>query len=473
MKKYIAIILTTVFGLGTFYSCDDTLDVNTDPLAATSADPNAVLPYVFVQYSARKVTELGTRICDVPQYISTTFNSPKNGSTTSFLTGNTWRMLYAETNGNLSLIRADAAAAGETSNNVNAIATILSAHMFYEATSIFEDVPFSEALNGTEFPAPKVDAQEDVLRGVVDMLDEAMTMIDNRPAEGEFVITPSSDLFYGGNMDDWRVFANSLKLRVLMMLRNGGANVDAQITQVLGEPLMEVNDQAALIRYSGEPGGENGMNTIITAFGGPDNETDNIFGPGDPLVDLLYGNNDPRLDLWIARNDLPAPGNTFFPDNSTSVLSNNVIRATLPDVIMIPAEIDLYKAELALEGFTAAGDANDNFRKGVTNTLKWWGQDIPGAVQIISDEDISTFVNNLPEANLTDIYNEQYLASFLMPVLCWNNVRRNQIPVLETPPASNISTYLKRFTYPPTEIATNPNIPANKLTDVPMWFENQ
>lgn len=472
MKKYIIIILILVFGLGSFSSCDDTLDINTDPLAATSADPNAVLPYVFTQYSARKVTELGTRICDVSQYISTTFNSPKNGSTTSFLTGNTWRMLYAETNGNLSLVRADAAVAGATSNNVNAIATILSAHMFYEATSIFEDVPFSEALNGTEFPAPKVDSQEDVLRGVVDLLDEAITLIDNRPSEGEFVITPASDFFYGGDMDSWRIFANSLKLRVLMMLRNGGANVDAQITQVLGQPLMENNEQAALIRYSGEPGAESGMNTIITAFGGPDNESDNIFGPGDPIVDLLYDTDDPRLDLWIARNDLPAPGNTFFPDNSTSVISNNAIRATLPDVIMIPAEIDLYKAELALEGFSAAGDANNNFRNGVTNTLKWWGQDIPGAVQVISDGTIATFVDALPSPTLTDVYNEQYLASFLMPVLAWNNVRRNQVPALETPPASNISTYLKRFTYPPIEIATNPNIPANKLTDVPMWFEN-
>ena len=77
MKRLKLILLCFVFISGTFSSCDEKLDINTDPLAATSADPNAVLPFVFVQYSSRKVTELGTRICDVSQYISNTFNSPK------------------------------------------------------------------------------------------------------------------------------------------------------------------------------------------------------------------------------------------------------------------------------------------------------------------------------------------------------------------------------------------------------------
>ena len=120
---------------------------------ATSADPNAVLPYVFVQYSSRKVTELGTRICDVSQYISNTFNSPNRGNTSTFLTGNTWGMMYDQALGNLSLIIADAEAAGESRNNVNAIATIL-VHIFYELTSLWEQVPFTQALNGQEFPTP-------------------------------------------------------------------------------------------------------------------------------------------------------------------------------------------------------------------------------------------------------------------------------------------------------------------------------
>lgn len=471
MKKTKILILTCVLLYGHF-SCDKTLDINTDPLVATSADPNAVLPYVFVQYSARKVTELGTRICDVSQYISNTFNSPNRGNTSIFLTGNTWGMMYDQVLGNLSLIIADAEAAGESRNNVNAIATILSAHIYYELTSLWEDVPFTQAINGQEFPTPAFDDQETVLNGIVDMLDSAIDLIDRRPQTGEFTISPASDMYYGGDINQWRILANSLKLRTLMMLRSGGASVESQINEVLSQPLMSSNDQAALIRYEGVSGAQSGMFTIITRFFGPDNESQNVFGPGDPIDELLSNTNDPRWNLWVARNDLDPPGNDIFPDNETSVLSNNIIRPDLPDILMLPSEIDFYKAELAMDGFSTVGDAESNYKNGVRNSIKWWGQDIPGIINTVSDTEINNFVNALDSPNIDEIYNQQYLASFLMPIMAWNHVRINQVPDLSPPPNTNITSILKRFNYPPDEIGTNPNTPENKNTDVPMWFEN-
>lgn len=478
--KNIKLIILSIF-IGVFASCEDTLDINSDPLASTSADPNAILPFTFVQYSARKVTELGTRISDVNQNMSDNFNSPAQGVSSGTLTGNTWGMMYQQVLGNLSLVRRDAELAGPTSNNVNAIATILSAYIFYELTSIWEEVPYTQALNGAEFPTPEFDSQETVLNGVVDLLNQGISLIDNRVTEGEFVLSSTSDLFYGGDFDKWKIFANSLKLRTLMMLKNGGANVDGEINTTLGQPLMTSNDEAAYISYAGAAGAENGYFTIVTAFFGPDNESQNVHGPGDPIDKLLNGSGDPRFDIWIARNDLDAPGNQRFPDPSTSVLSNNVIRPSLPDVIMTPDEIDLYKAQLALEGFTAAGDAATNYKNGVKNAIEWWSNDIPNiGVAVVTPTDskasvpqaeIDAYVDGLATPTLNDVYNEQYLASFLNPVLSWNHVRRNKIPVLEVPPGSDISTILKRFTYPPDETDSNPNTPANLQTDVAMWFE--
>jgi hypothetical protein len=472
MKKIKYILLTFAFIFGSLSSCDNTLDINTDPLVASSANPNVILPFVFGQYSARKVSELGTRICDVSQYISDTFNSPATGAVSATLSGNFWGMMYQQMLGNLSLVKKDAEAAGESSNNVNAIATIMTAYGFYELTSLWEKIPFSEALDGVNFPTPKFDDQEDVLNGIVALLDESLTLINNRPSTGEFAIAESSDFLYGGDMDKWEIFANSLKLRVLMMLKSGGANVDSQIVTTLSAPLMTSNDEAAYIKYTGGPGAANAMHTIITAFFGPDNESQDVFGPGDPIDALLNGSGDPRFDLWIARNNLPAPGNQIFPDPTTSVLSNNVIRPSLPDVIMTPDEIDFYKAQLALQGISQAGNAEANYKNGVTNALKWWGQDIDGAIELITSADITTYVNSLSAPTINDVYNEQYLGAFLNPVLAWNHVRRNKVPVLEVPPGAVISTILKRFTYAPDEIDTNPNTPANEMTDKPMWFEN-
>lgn len=472
MKKIKFIILASVLMFGSLSSCDKTLDINTDPLAASSADPNAVLPFVQVQYSTRKTTELGTRISDVSQYWSNTFNSPNRGNTSIFLTGNTWGMFYQQVLGNLSLVKTDAAEAGETSNNVNAIATIMMAHIFYEATSIWEEVPFSEALNGAEFPFPQFDSQETVLNGVVAMYDEAIALIDAMPATGNFAINSSSDQYYGGNIDNWRILANSLKLRALMMLRNGGASVDSQITATLGQPLMETNDQACFVNYSGDAGAQNGQFTIITAFFGPDNESTNTFAHGDPIDELLRDSGDPRWELWVARRDLPAPGNDIFPGAGNSLLSNNILRADLPDMLMKPSEIDLYKAQLAFEGVSAAGDAETNYKNGVTNSLKWWGQDIPGVLAIVSDGAIDAYVNSLGSPTIDDIYNQQYLAAFFQPVMAWNVYRINKVPALLPPPNSSIGTILRRFNYPPDEIGSNPNTPSNKPTGEPMWFEN-
>ncbi|MDH5607921.1 MAG: SusD/RagB family nutrient-binding outer membrane lipoprotein [Cyclobacteriaceae bacterium] len=470
--KNIKIFFVAVVVLFTSFSCDKVLDINTDPLAATAADPNAVLPYVIVQYSNRKITELGTRMSDVPQYISACFNSPRRGPTTSFLTGNTWNMMYVQVLGNLSLVEKDALAAGPTSNNVAAIAKILSSLIYYELTSIWGDVPYTEAINGQEFQSPKFDTQETVLRGVVSDLDEAMTLIDTREVVGEFKVS-QGDLIYGGDMDMWRRYANSLKLRVLMMLRNKDTSVDTQIATCLSQPLIDDNSQVAILPYSNSPGGMNAWQNILEAFFGNDNESVLVHGPGIPFHDLLVAKNDPRYGLFIYDpNNGGSPGNGIFPTPTTAAIRNNVIRRDLSDLWFLAAEVSFYKAELALKGVAAAGDANTNYQTGVRQILEFWGQDIPGAQITLDNPTIDAYIAGLTAPTLNEVYEQEYLAAFMCPVLAWNHVRRNKIPALSPPSNTSITTILKRFTYPPAEISANPNTPTNLATDVPMWFEN-
>lgn len=464
--KYLCFVLLLSFVIT---SCEDALDINQNPLAATTADPNVLLPFVMAQYSNRHVTELGTRIMDVPQHFSACFNSARNGNTSIFLTGNTWGMMYSQVLGNLLLVKQDAEEAGPSSNNVAAIAKILEANTYFELTSIWEKVPFSQALNATEFPEPDFDDQEVVLRGVLDILDDAIANIDNIPAEGIFNVS-TGDIIYGGDMDLWRRYANSLKLRVLMIMRNK-TDVSSEIASVLNEPLIESNDQSALIRYSNAPGGFNGFNNLVEAFFGVSNEAQGVFGPGPPLFDLLEG--DPRFDVII--NDSRGTGACtigLFPFGAgCATIKDNVIRNDLPQMLLMPAEINLYKAELAM----AAGDvatAEAEYKAGVAKNIAWWGGDIPGARETISADVASAFVDGLGTPTMEDIYNQLYIESFIRPVVAWNTVRRTNSPEMATVPGSNITTILKRFNYPPDEVASNPNTPANLPTDTPMWFED-
>ena len=219
--KYIKLLTLTLVLSFITQSCEDSLDINRNPLAATTADPNVLLPFILAQYSNRHITELGTRMMDVPQHFTACFNSPRNGATTIFLTGNTWNMMYIQVLGNLLLIEQDAIEAGLSNNNVAAIANIIKANTFFELSMIWEDIPFSQATNAVDNPTPEFDKQEVVLNGVLDILDQATALIDAIPSEGIFDVSVG-DLIYGGNMDNWRRYANSLKLRVLMILKKQG-----------------------------------------------------------------------------------------------------------------------------------------------------------------------------------------------------------------------------------------------------------
>jgi len=463
--KYLSLVLLVSFMTT---SCEDALDINENPLAATTADPNVLLPFVMAQYSNRHVSELGTRIMDVPQHFSACFNSARNGNTSIFLTGNTWGMMYSQVLGNLLLIKQDAEEAGASSNNVAAIAKILEANTYFELTSIWEEVPYSQSLKATEFPEPVFDDQESILRGVVSTLDEAMGLIDAIPSEGIFDVSVG-DIIYGGDMDAWRRYANSLKLRVLMILRNK-TDVSGDIAQALGQPLIESNDQSALIRYSNAPGGYNAYNNLVEAFFGVSNEAQGVYGPGEVIYGLLEG--DPRFDMIISSATGEGCPMGLFPFGfACARIKDNVIRNSLPHMLFMPAEINLYKAELAM----ASGDmstADSEYRAGVAKNVAWWGGDIPGAQLTISAEDQAAFVDGLSAPTMEDIHNQLYIESFIRPVVAWNTVRRTDTPEMRPVPGSNITGILKRFNYPPDEVGSNPNTPANLPTDTPMWFEN-
>lgn len=469
LKIFSLILLMTAVST----SCDDALDINTNPLVATSADPNAVLPYVFVQYSARHVTELGTRTMDVPQHIGSCFNSPRRGNTSIFLTGNTWSMYYTQVLGNLVLVEQDALDAGAGSNNIAAIAKVMKAKCFFELSSLWEDVPFSQALDGAAFPSPMFDRQEDIFRGCLTILDEAIALIDAMPAD---VIDVSiGDMIYGGDMDNWRRWANSLKLRIAMMIRNKDTSIDSEISKILTQPLIDDNSQAAMIRYADNSAEANGWQRLITNFFGGTNEVAGVYSPSTVSYDLFNQNGDPRFDVMIYDPDGNGGSDigeaVFGAPGSKAHVSNNVVRNNMPHVMFLPAEVSFYRAELALKGATSE-DAQANFEQGINHICQFWGGDIPNATATIAQADIDAFIATMGTADLNMVYEQLYLESFFRPIVAWNTVRRTKVPELLPVPGASISTYLKRFNYAPNEVAANENTPANPPTDTPMWFEN-
>jgi hypothetical protein len=86
---------------------------------------------------------------------------------------------------------------------------------------LYEDIPFTEALNATEFPYPNYDSGKDVVYpAILNMLDAAIAKQADAKASGQPVIA-NKDYYFNGNIDKWVAFAKSLKLKLYLKDFNG------------------------------------------------------------------------------------------------------------------------------------------------------------------------------------------------------------------------------------------------------------
>lgn len=100
-------------------------------------------------------------------------------------------------------------AVDEVNPGLAGVAQVVEAHAMGTITSLWGDVPFSEAGDIDRFPNPTYDAQASVYAGLQTLLDDALTNLNDPLAS----IDASKDIFYGGSVASWIELAYSLKAR--------------------------------------------------------------------------------------------------------------------------------------------------------------------------------------------------------------------------------------------------------------------
>lgn len=242
----------------------------------------------------------------------------------------------------------------ESRPNVQALGMIMRAWTFQVVTDIWGDVGYSEALRIRQPDAGNdvaYDPQSAVYAGMQAELREAAALLNpSQPAMG------AADLIYGGNVERWRRFANSLRLRMAMRLSDVAPGpAAAEFADALADGVMTSNADNAVLWYLA-----NGTN------GHPIYEYENIpridHAISSTLVDSLKSLNDPRLRFYAKptsagtyRGELP--GDTRDqPLNSISRIGEWFARADAPSYIMTYAEVLFLQAEAVHRGWIT-GDA--------------------------------------------------------------------------------------------------------------------
>jgi len=215
------LMLTAAVGLALgASSCRKFMNVNTNPNISQTATMATLLPAgqlwvgsalgVDLQVNGSIWSQYWTQTSTASQYIAFEQYAPGQDAFST-----PWTDLYR---GAENFYQLQKLADSLHSKQYKAISLIMQAYTFQLLTDAWGDVPFTQALKGDvtdgHMVNPKFDSQIVVYRGVLAYIDSAKKLLNN----GDAVKPGSDDLIYNGDMNKWRRFANTLKLRALLRM---------------------------------------------------------------------------------------------------------------------------------------------------------------------------------------------------------------------------------------------------------------
>ncbi len=364
-------------------------------------------------------------------------------------------------------------ASGSTKDQI-AIAKILRAFIYANTTDKWGDIPYSEALQGANNIYPKYDTQEDIYKGILKELKDAVAGFDNGAAI-------KGDVIYGGDISKWKKMANSLRMIVALRM----SKVYPAAGALAATEFAAANADAAGVITS------NGDNFKITFPGGLYRgpwwglyDGRNDFAISKTITDILSTMSDPRRTQF-------STSNTGFPygltrDEAITIPSSDKILkvdyrdGTNDEVVLLGAStVLLARAEAQERGWIASqgtAEAEISYKAAIDQSFAQWG--VTGAAAYYGAGAAANYLTGTGSAaagqnsfgsvqagqnattttKLERIALQRYIALYPNGFEAWAEWRRTGFPkLLGTTRAINSSKQIpRRYTYGQSETALNP-----------------
>lgn len=489
-KRFLIITLTSAF---VFSACDtDELhDLNINPTAANEIDPGFILAYTQLQTSGERYenwravliyqSTMMQHFATLPGYWAGD-KYTYIGSYSASLWDRAWRNYVKDLVNLIDITKDDPEMV-----NYHSIARIWKVYAMSRLTDLYGDVPYFEAGKGfleTNFK-PVYDPQSDIYADMLNELREAASALDASAANPGV-----QDLIYGGDIDKWERFANSLLLRLGMRISNvSSADAQSAVSAALAGGVMASNDDNCYIQHSDGPEGinRNGIGEVFN-WNGSSYTTDDSPRLSEYLVTWMTSTGDPRLDKMSWRVGVdglggapkglpngydattiqshaswptdPDPADAYTEMDDYSRINPLYVLRESPMIFMTYAEVLFLTAEAVEKGW-ATGDAAQLYADGVTAAMKQ--SSIYDASLAVDDADITTYLTNNPysSADYERILGEQvWVATFLNEYETFANWRRTGYPALtpvDYPGNVTGGTIPRRLRYSEGELSSNPD----------------
>jgi hypothetical protein len=334
-------------------------------------------------------------------------------------------------------------------SNVVAVGTILKSWLMQAATDLWGDIGYSQALLGRDSPLDGTvvyDPQEDIYDGLLAELAGAVGMISS---SGPSI--SKGDLIYDGDMDQWRKFANSLRMRVAMRLSDvDPATASSEFASALAGGVFQSNADNAALAFV-----DNGVDVHPIFDYERNRDTHSISAT---MVDTLKSLNDPRLPVYARLNDFGEYVGTQNGDLSdpplteVSRIGTYFSSAATPAVIMAYSEVLFLQAEAAERGWIA-GSAGDLYAQAITANMTEIG---------LTDAEITAYLTQPAiqyqggQEGLTQIGLQKWVSLFGNGPEAYAEWRRTGVPLLVAgPDALNDGMIPVRLPYPDREHSLN------------------
>lgn len=484
----------------TYTSCDNGFEeLNINPTAANEIDPNFQMSWVQLRtsggryenwragliYSSMMIQHMSA-LCGYWTGDKYTYNS---GYASSL-----FDRAYGEQVKDIQDLIATLQKGDVGDQTMLGMARIWRVVIFHRLTDLYGDIPYSEAgkgfLEGIDFP--KYDQQSAIYADMLTELEQAIAQLGSGGFGG-------ADLIYGGDVDKWKRFGNSLMLRLGMRLSEvDAAAAEAWVSKAISGGVMTSNDDIAFLEHTNGPEGVN-MNGIGEVL-----DKSNGFGDDCPrlsatLVNWMQATGDPRLDIL---GELPADGSgvhnglpngldeTTIQDNPTGTTTDNfsrvnpmLVTVSSPMVFQTYAEVEFLLAEAAERGWSS-GDAETHYNNGVRAAMQQYV--IWDASLAVDDAAVDAYLAaNAYDGELETIGWQYWAATFLNEYEAYSNWRRTGYPTLE--PVNHPSNVTNgqiplRLVYPQGELGLNPNFEEAlnrqnlgsdfaSMLSVPVWWD--
>ena len=316
---------------------------------------------------------------------------------------------------------------------------VIEVYAWHILVDTFGNIPYSQALNASEFPLPEYDDAATIYQDLITRLMAANDLLDEGPGFVE------SDVIYNGDLTKWDKFANSLLLRLSMRLSEVNPDLaETGAQEAIQDGVFTSNDDSALINYASTTPNTNPLWEELVQSGRSD------YIVANTVVDYMNALEDPRRSAYFAENLGPGvyEGGIYgasTPYASATHIGDVFLDPTLPGILIGYPEVEFYLAEAAERGFIA-GSAEDHYNTAVKASILFWGQSEDEAEAYLAQPEVAYNSDNWR----TQLAVQFWIAMFNNPFEGWAVWRKFDDPEFNLPAETGNPVPL-RYTYPTNE----------------------